>query len=59
VFKEGIEVHRRVPIDPKDVIEAAQGTGLRVDDYFSSALIPGRWRIGPVCFYVMTHSDSE
>ena len=57
VFKEGIEVHRRVPIDPADVIEAAHGSGLRVDDYFSSAVWPGRWRTGLVCFYVLTRED--
>jgi predicted TPR repeat methyltransferase len=46
----GVEVHRRVPIEPKDVSAAAAETGLRVEDYFSSAFLPG-W-LNPSWFYV-------
>jgi SAM-dependent methyltransferase len=49
----GVEIHRRISIDPNDVEKAASGSGLIVDDYFSSTLIPGRWYIGTSCFFVL------
>jgi hypothetical protein len=54
LLKGGVEVHRRVPIDPPDVAAAAAGAGLRVDDYFSDALVPGRWGSGSANVYVLT-----
>ena len=51
---EGVEVHRRVPIEPVDVTAAVHGTGLRLDDYFTDALFPGRWDRGFVCNYVLS-----
>ena len=54
VLPTGVEVHRRVPIDPADVFRAVQGTDLRVRDYFSWAYIPGWWRYADYCFFVLT-----
>ncbi len=50
---EGTEIHRRVPIDPRDVKEACQDSGLVLEDYFSSAFFPGWWYTGPTCFFVL------
>jgi SAM-dependent methyltransferase len=50
----GIETHRRIPIDPEDVIKVASGTGLEVDEYFSSSVIPGKWHVGARCFFVLS-----
>ncbi len=49
----GIEVHARIPIDPGDVAEASQDSGLMLEDYFSSALWPGSWHTGSVSFFVL------
>ena len=54
----GIEIHARVPINPEDVSEAAENSGLVIEDYFSSALLPGRWYTGPVCFFVLRRASS-
>jgi len=54
VLPTGVELHRRIPIDPSDVIAAAHRTGLQVDEYFSHALIPGRWLSGGACFFVLS-----
>ena len=51
----GDEPHVRVPIDPPDVAAAAKASGLRVDDYFSSAFWPGWWWTGPSCFFVLSN----
>ena len=48
----GVEVHRRVPIDPPGV-KAALAAGLQVFDYFSTAMVPGWWRVWGTCFYVL------
>ncbi|MCE9530675.1 MAG: methyltransferase domain-containing protein [Planctomycetes bacterium] len=53
---EGNEIHRRIPIDPADVIKAAALSGLEVVDYFSSALTPGRRYVGMHCFFVLSKS---
>ena len=50
----GVEVHRRVAIDPKDVAAAARATGLRLEDYFSRATVPGWLHTGQVSFYVLS-----
>lgn len=49
----GVETHRRIALDPKDIQEASHDSGLTVVDYFSSCWIPGRWRVGPSCFFVL------
>jgi len=54
ILPAGVEEHIQIPIDPIDVIEAANGTDLIVDDYFSSAIIPGRWCTGYTSFFVLT-----
>jgi SAM-dependent methyltransferase len=55
----GTEMHCRTPIDPKDVEEACNGSGLVVEDFFSSALVPGRWYIGARCFFVLRKEVSN
>jgi SAM-dependent methyltransferase len=50
----GVEVHRRVPIDHEDVVRATQGTELRLDDYFSSAVMPAWLSTATYCFFVLT-----
>jgi SAM-dependent methyltransferase len=40
VFAEGFETHRRIPIDPAEVGDAADGTGLEVLDHFSNLAPP-------------------
>jgi SAM-dependent methyltransferase len=54
VLPSGVERHRRIPIDPADVLAAARRAGLRVDEYFSHALVPGRWLLGGACFFVLS-----
>ena len=54
LLKVGVEVHRRVPIDPADVRAAARGSRLRLDDYFSHPLLPGAWGGGSMCVYVLS-----
>ncbi len=48
ILPTGVEIHRRIPIDPADVTAAAEGTGLDVADHFSSRGIPG------TVFFVLT-----
>jgi SAM-dependent methyltransferase len=54
LLPNGIETHRRIPIDPADVVAAAEGSGLDVEDYFSSALLPRGWGHGLYYFFVLT-----
>jgi hypothetical protein len=54
ILPTGVEPHRRIPIDPEDVKIVAKETGLMVEDYFSSAFIPGRWRTGWACFFFLS-----
>lgn len=54
IVPTGVEVHRRIPLDPEDILKAAKGTGLEVDDYFSSALIPDHWLRAVASFFVLT-----
>jgi SAM-dependent methyltransferase len=56
LLPEGVEKHRRVPLDPADVAAAAEGTGLVVDDYFSSSWLPWWLGIGSYCFFVLTRT---
>jgi SAM-dependent methyltransferase len=49
----GTELHKRIAIDPADVAAAAQGSELEVEEYFTSALLPGRWHTGSYCFFVL------
>lgn len=49
----GTETHYRVPLDPPDVAAAAGAAGLRVEDYFSFASVPGHWFVGTRCFFVL------
>lgn len=49
----GVETHWRIPLDPIDVWTAAEGTGLEIEDYFSSALWPRDWGQGYCCFFVL------
>lgn len=53
ILPAGVETHRRIPLDPADVIAAAKGSGLEVEDYFSSALWPRGWGHGTFCFFVL------
>jgi SAM-dependent methyltransferase len=53
LLPSGTEIHCRIPIDPSDAEEACHGTGLAIEDFFSAPLLPGRWYIGPTCFFVM------
>ena len=39
--------------DPNDVAVASQDSGLAIEDYFLSALLPGWWYTGPVSFFVL------
>jgi SAM-dependent methyltransferase len=57
MLPQGIEVHHRIPIDPLEVMNAIAGTPLAIEDYFSSSIIPGRWRVGPRCFFVLSRRD--
>ena len=52
-LSSGCERHDRIPLDPADVLQAARESGLVVDDYFSHALLPGRWFTGGVCFFIL------
>jgi SAM-dependent methyltransferase len=54
LLRSGVEIHWRIPIDPTDVEAASEGSGLVVEDYFSSAFVPGRWYTGPTCFFVLS-----
>jgi ubiquinone/menaquinone biosynthesis C-methylase UbiE len=54
ILAEGIEWHRRVPIDLADVQAAADESGLHVDDFFTYARIPGRWALGTYCVFVLS-----
>ncbi|MGL4424153.1 MAG: class I SAM-dependent DNA methyltransferase [Gemmataceae bacterium] len=54
----GIEQHIRVPIDPVDVEEAAQGSGLRVEDYFGDTLSFGPQVWEGFCFFILVRDDS-
>ncbi len=49
----GTEIHFQYPIDPEDVVEASRGSGLLLEDYFSSPIVSGRRYTGPVSFFVM------
>jgi len=49
----GTEVHTRIPIDPKDVADASQDSGLVLEDYFTSAFWPGWWYTGSGSFFVL------
>jgi hypothetical protein len=53
----GIEMHRRVPIDPADVHFAAAQSGFVVDDTFSVAMLSSRWYSGADCFYILSKKD--
>jgi SAM-dependent methyltransferase len=59
LLPSGTEIHCRIPIDPKDVEEACNGSGLVMEDFFSSALLPGRWYTGTKCFFVMRKEMSK
>ena len=52
LLPSGTEIHCRIPLDPKDVEEACNRSGLVVEDYFSS-ILPGRWYTGGKCFFVV------
>lgn len=54
ILAEGIETHHRVPVGLSDVRAAVAGTGLAVDDCFSTVLAP--WHPGPsrAAFFVLT-----
>jgi len=54
ILPTGIEIHRRIPIDPTDVAEAISDTDLVMDDYFSDSLIPGRWHTDWRCYFVLS-----
>jgi hypothetical protein len=54
---EGVEVHRRIPLEPRDVFRFLRGTKLRVGDYFSSAILPGWMSIGRCFFFVLTREE--
>jgi len=54
ILASGIETHRRIPLNAADVELAARLSGLRVEDSFCSALIPGRWQAGNMSFFVLT-----
>jgi hypothetical protein len=54
---QGVEIHRRIPLCPEDVQAAARGSGLKVDSYFSNLPLPGSWKTGPICFFVLTRTD--
>ncbi len=49
----GIEEHCRTPIDPEDVMSASRHTDLEVEDYFSHAILPGKWSVGQRCFFLL------
>jgi SAM-dependent methyltransferase len=57
ILPSGLETHRRIPIDPKDVEIAAIDSGLVVNDYFSSALFPWRSWVGIECYFVLSRKD--
>jgi SAM-dependent methyltransferase len=58
VFPSGVESHRRVPIEPHDVIAAARTTGLTVLDWFSIAGF-GLFQSGGIRnFYVLQRSPA-
>jgi SAM-dependent methyltransferase len=57
LLPRGVETHRRIPIDPGDVAATSRGSGLVVEDYFSSAIIPGRWYTGLRCFFILTKRE--
>ena len=54
----GIELHERTSIDPAEVATAALGSGLAVEEYFTGALLPGRWYTGTHCFFVLKRCES-
>lgn len=54
VITSGIETHARIPIEPRDVFAAAKVTGMRVCDFFSLPVVPGRWYTGALCYYLLT-----
>jgi len=58
LLPSGTEIHCRIPLDPKDVEEACNGSGLIVEGYFSSVL-PGRWYTGGKCFFVMRKEGAD
>jgi SAM-dependent methyltransferase len=51
-----VEVHRRTPIDPEDVMSASRNSGLAMEDYFSHAMIPGRRSVGQRCFFLLSQA---
>lgn len=53
----GVEIHHRVPIDPRDVRRLIGGTKLRIYDYFSSAILPGWMSIGGCFFYILIRQE--
>jgi hypothetical protein len=57
ILPTGVEMHRRIPLDPIDVWTAAEGSGLEVEDYFSSAFWPRDWGSGYFCFFVLVKRE--
>src|SRR5262249_22629908 len=53
LFPSAVEIHKRIPIDPKDVMQACQNTGMVVESHFSDPLLPGWLFTGGFCFFVM------
>lgn len=55
IMPKGIEMHRRIPLGPADVVATVAGTGLEVEDYFSSALLPWGRSLGcAALFFVLS-----
>ncbi|WP_171472314.1 class I SAM-dependent DNA methyltransferase [Frigoriglobus tundricola] len=54
ILPAGVETHRRIPLGPTEVGAAVEGTGLALDDYFSSAARPRNRRPAAFCFFVVT-----
>ncbi len=53
ILSEGIETHRRIPLDVTDVDLAARSSGLQVEDYFCSASLSRRRWSGNMSFFVL------
>jgi SAM-dependent methyltransferase len=57
-LSHGVEIHRRIPLGPKEVRAAAQASGLEVDSWFSDIPVAGVSPTGPLCFFVLTRASS-
>jgi SAM-dependent methyltransferase len=53
ILRDGIETHRRIPLGEADVLAAVVGTGLEIEDYFSSVFLPWGWNFGCASLFVV------